>query len=421
MAEMKSNQITKYIPFILGIPVLVFLFNTALHNGDFKVFLEAAKLIAAGKNPYHLWIFISEGHYAFYFNSPLWATLLIPFTHLPNFVTNIIWLLANVYFLYRIWILLTRYFAFYSLTKRQINWLLFLSILLCARFILYNFEMIQMTVFLLWGSLESLHLFRNKKFIAGGALLAIIINIKILPIVLIPYLIYRKEMKGSLSTLAFSIIFLLLPGLILGWSTNVFLLSEWWAVINPNNPEHLLETDLGLHSLTALLPSLLMKTKGVLPFTRNIFNFSFETTVYILNVIRAGLIILSFYFLKWPPFKPAKSLLNEIYELSYIFLLIPLIFPHQQKYAFFLIYPALFYISYFIIVNFQSSSRRIDTSKYYGILILLMISFLLMTVSSDGIIGIHFNQITQHYKTITYGGVFLIIILILSPPRYVEQ
>jgi len=418
---MKRIKIKQYIPYLLGVLVLGFLITKALGNGDFKVFLEAAKLVAAHKSPYHEWIFVSEGNYALYFNSPLWAIILIPFSYLPYVIPNFIWLFANTYFLYRIWILLTKYIDFQNLSKQQVNWLLFLSILLSARFILYNFEMIQMTIFILWGALESLSLFRNKNFFGGGLLLALIINIKILPIVIVPYLIYRKEWRGALSTLFFSIIFLVLPCLFLGWSTNLYLLSEWWSVINPNNAEHLLESDLGLHSLTALIPSLLIKTDGLLPYSRNIFNLDFETATYILNAVRAGLIFFTLYFLGMPPFRQAKSKFREIHELSYVFLLIPLIFPHQQKYAFFLAYPAFFYISYFIVINFNLRTRMLNHKTYCVIVILLLLSFMFMTLSTDGIIGRNLNQITQHYKTVTYGAIVLIVILILCSPRWIER
>ena len=410
---MTNFNIKKYIPYLLCVFVLVFLIREALDYGDFKAFLEAAKLMAARKDPYHVWIFISEGNYALYFYSPLWAILLIPFSYLPNVIPNFLWLLANTYFLYRIWKLLTTYIDLQNLSKKQVKWLLLLSILLSLRYILYNFGMIQMTIFLLWGSLESLSLFRNKKYLAGGALLALIINIKILPIVLIPYLIYRKEVKGTLSTLLFSILFLILPCLFLGWSMNLFMLSEWWSVINPNSTEHILESDLGLHSLTALIPSLLTKTDGVLPYSRSILNLDLKTATLILNTVRAGLILFTLYFLRWPPFKQAESRFSEIRELSYIFLLIPLIFPHQQKYAFFLAYPALFYISYFIIINFQPGTRITNNRTYYAVIILLILSFALMTLTTDGLIGRNLNQITQYFKTITYGAIILIIILTL--------
>ena len=418
---MLNTHIKRFIPYLLFILVLGFLILKSLSNGDFKVFLEAAKLVAAGKNPYHEWLHIVNDNYALYFYSPLWAMILIPFSFLPNFIPNFIWLLANTYFLYRIWILLAKYVDLQSLSGKQVKWILFLSILLNTRYILYNFELIQMTIFLLWGALESLYLFKNKKILSGGALLALVINIKILPIVLFPYLLYRKEWKSALSTLGFSIIFLFLPGLFLGWSFNSYLLSEWWSVINPNNPEHLLETNLGIHSLTALIPSLLTKTEGILPYSRNILNLDSATTTYILNIVRIGLVLFTLYFLRWPPFKKAKSRLNEIYELSYIFLLIPLIFPHQQKYAFFLASPALFYLSYFIVYYFRSHTRINNKITSSAIITLFILSFALMTLSTDGIIGRNLNQITQHYMTITYGAIMLIILLIICSPERIEK
>jgi hypothetical protein len=277
--------------------------------------------------------------------------------------------------------------------------------------------MIQMTIFLLWGSLESLELLKKDKSLYGGALLALIINIKILPIVLLPYLLYRKKMKGMVITLVFSLIYLLIPCFILGWKTNLFFLSEWWSVINPGNQEHLMEVDLGLHSLTALIPSLLTKTQGVLPYPRNIFNFNVVTTTYILNGVRCGLVAFTLFFLGWPPFKPVKSKIYEIREISYLFLIIPLIFPHQQKYAFFLDLPALCYITYFIIVNYNKSSRKVNTNLFYLILTLFILSFILMTLTTDSVIGRNLNLITQHYKTITYGAILLIFILILCSPN----
>jgi hypothetical protein len=418
---MTKPGIKKYILCLSGVMVLGFLIVEALGDGDFKVFLEAAKLVAAGKNPYHVWIFLSEGNFALYFYSPLWAMILIPFSYLPNFIPNFIWLMANTWFLYRIWILLAKYIDLQNLSKRQVSWLLFFTIILNIRFILYNFGMIQMTIFILWGALESLRLFKKKKFIPGGVLLALIINIKILPVVLIPYLIYRRELKGVVSTLVFSVLFLLLPGLMLGWKTNLFMLSEWWSVIDPGNTEHLVESDLGVHSLTALIPSLLTKTDGALPYARNIFYLDLATTTMITNAVRLALILLTVWFLRWPPFKQVKSGLQEIYELSYILLLIPLIFPHQQKYAFFLACPALFYVSYFIVCGFQPGSIILVGKRYIGAIVMLALSFLLMTLTTDSFIGRNLNQFTQHYKTITYGATMLIFILILCPPVRVEK
>lgn len=414
---MRLKSFTKYIYSVLILLVVAYVVKEALGNGDFKVFLEAAKLIRNGENPYNKWIFVSEGNYCLYFYSPLWAVLLIPFSYLPNFIPNIIWLSANIFFLYRIYQLLKRFVELNSITRRQLHWILLLCIIMSLRFIQYNFGMIQMTIFLLWGVLESLRLIQDKKVVYGGILLALIINIKILPIVILPYLLYRSYIKGFVYTLIFSIVFLFLPILYTGWSTNNFLLTEWWSVINPANPEHLVETDLGPHSLTALVPTLLSETLGKISIPRNIFNLSENTATYALNITRLLLIILTLFFVKWPPFIHARNKLFQLRELAYIVLLIPLIFPHQQKYAFVLAIPALFYLSHFIIINLPLRRVVMTGIRWYTLMTIMCLSFILMTLSTDGLIGREFNNITQHFKTITWGALLLIFALLLASPK----
>ena len=313
--------------------IILYIIKISFGNGDFKVYLEAAELISSGESPYNKWLEVSQGNYCLYFYSPLWALFLVPFTYLPSFIPNFIWLLANLYFLYRIWIISINYFSNISITKHQQFLILVLSLIFSIRFILYNFEMIQMTLFLLWGILESIGLFEKKKFILGGLLLALIINIKILPIIIIPYLIYRAKFNSLISTLLWSVILLFLPAIFIGWSTNLQIVNEWWGVINPSNPEHVIETDLGPHSLTALIPTLLSNTSGAIEYTRNIIALSAENATLVLNIIRLILIMATIYFVKWPPFSKTKSKIDMFRTLSYLMLLIPLIFPHQQKFT----------------------------------------------------------------------------------------
>jgi Glycosyltransferase family 87 len=399
----------------------VYLVKAATGNGDFKIFLGAAKLVAEGKNPYHEWIFVTEGNFGRYFYSPLWAVMLIPFTWIPQFVSNLIWLLANAFFLYRIGRFLISYAESISLTSRQSLLISAMTIAMSFRFILYNLGMIQMTIFLLWGIMESLHLFGKDKYLPGGLLLALVINIKLLPLVLLPYLFYRNAFKPLLSTISFSFVLLLLPAMVSGWSFNSFLLSEWWSVINPFNPEHLLESELGPHSLTALVPSLLTETEGTLEYRRNILNLDNAATNYILNGVRVLLIIFTLFFLRWPPFSKVKFPMQQLQEVSYILLLIPLIFPHQQKYAFLMILPAQFYLACFVVYAFPYQKELMSKTRWTLIVSFMAFSFLLMTLTTDGLIGRELNRWTQHYKAITYGALLLMVPLALCSHKYLES
>lgn len=408
-------MIRKFLPYFIGICVLAYLVKQATGDGDFKVFLEAAKLVNSGENPYQKWIYIKEGHSCLYFYSPLWAVLLIPFTHLPNFIPNLIWLLFNVWCLYRIGKLLVHYLDLELVSERQLQWILTLTFLLNLRFILYNFSLIQLTIFLLWGSLESIRLFREQKYIRGGMLLALIINIKILPIVLLPYLLYRNEWKSFVSCLLFLVVFLFLPAVIIGWDFNTLLYQSWWGTINPSNEEHLLETGLGPHSLTALIPTLLTPTIGEINLPRNILSLSESSAILVMNCIRLCLVSLTIYFLRWPPFKNAGSRMKELYELSYLFLLVPLVFPHQQKYAFVFMIPAVFYTSAFMVCLYESDDK--STKKLFQWLRFpAMLFFVCTTLTTDGLIGKELNQISQHFKIVTYGALVLILLLVICRP-----
>ncbi len=409
----------KTLQYVLGgaasLLVLLFLIKEAQGNGDFKIFLEAANMIKGGKSPYQEWIFVSEGNYGQYFYSPLWAVLLIPFTYLPAFVPKFLWLGLNVFFLYRAFLLMQRMSGVEKGSKGL--WIIYLLTFIAGvRFVLYNFNMIQMTIFILWSGLESLWLIKREQPLKGGFLLALAINIKILPIVLIPYLIYRSEYKATIYTFLFYIALLFLPFLFIGWEFNRELLSGWWSNIDPSRTDNLIETEIGQHSLTALIPALLTTVESTINLPRQILHLDASTAVQLTNIFRLGLVLLSIWFFRWPPFRKAESRSFEMRELAYLFLLIPLIFPHQQKYAFVLSIVAYFYLICYLYLNRTASKDK----RYYWVFGLVILSFVLMTLSTDGVVGREFNKITQHYKLITWGALVLIPALYLAKGKAVS-
>src|SRR5207244_133993 len=129
---------------------------------------------------------------------------------------------------------------------------------------------------------------KGNKF-AGAGLIALGINIKLLPLVLIPYLVYRREYK----TVAYSIIIyaglLFLPVVIIGWERNMFLIKSWYSHLNPMNQKNLLDVDeRSFHGLSTLLATLLVEKvpdKFALPVKRNIANLKVEQLNWILNMV----------------------------------------------------------------------------------------------------------------------------------------
>jgi hypothetical protein len=271
--------------------------------------------------------------------------------------------------------------------------------------------MVQLSIFLLFCCLEAVHQAQKGKTWLSALLLALGIVIKLLPLVVLPYLLYRKLWKPLPMMLLFIGLFLLFPAFLFGWEMNLDLLRDWWSIINPGNAEFVAEQNKfgeGVHSLSALLAAYFSDTPSFMGIDspRVITVLSHEALSSLLSALRFFFIACALYFLRTRPFKPAISKVHQLWELSYILAVVPLIFPHQQKYAFFFLVPAIIYVVY----HFLLSTR---TKLTAGLLILF---FVLSVLTTDGLIGKQLNDLSEHYKTITFGAFELLLALARTDP-----
>lgn len=385
---------------------------------DIDAFIGASKLIASGESCYNTWI-PSGGDFLLYYYSPLFALLLSPLTFLPQTFVNIIWLSFNLFFLYRIFRLIEFYLPISTLSSRNRNFYFLLLALSIFRFLLYNFDLGQMTIFLVFASLESIRLILEDKKTLGAALLALAINIKLLPITLLAYLIYRGEFRASILTVLFFVLYLFLPAIFIGMDFNTSLIVEWWNLLT-NTIDNSLADDSGRPSLSSFIPSLLMEINGKLDIRRNILSLNVETAILILNIVRGLLVLLTLYFLKSLPFRKVKDLVQNYYALAYILLIIPLIFPHQGKYSFFYMLPAFSYSIYMVFCLFKKKKETVDYKvpiPFKLAISSLIASFVLTTLTTDGIIGRHYSDVADHFHLITIGALVLIIPLAIFRPE----
>ncbi len=394
-------------PFIL----IIYIFLEARDHQDFDIFLLASKDFLRGGN-------IFQHHYEDgfqFFYSPMFAALLIPFTFLPVYLARIIWLSLNILAFLKVFKLLKIYFTFELFSAKQKLLFNVVSIVFSAKLILDNFHNGQVTIFMLLFMLEGLRLINADKAFWGAALIALGINFKFLPLVLLPYLFYNKQLKACVFIAGWYIVFLFLPALICGFEFNNTLLTDWLHAVNPSNKKHLIDTDeTTLNGLTSLIPTLLM---GVIPdphaliLKRNILNLDVTTVVTIINIIRLLLVGFVLYFLRRKIFTRAKTKLHELWELSYLFLLIPLIFPHQQHYAFLMMLPASMYVIYGVLLS------KIKSHKISAFVLSILILIYLLT-NAHLLLG-EFRKYYDHYKIITYGGLLMIGLLAYFTPNKV--
>ncbi len=424
MQQRFFNQQNTYY-FIGSIILLAFLyFECFVHpDKDFDVFIGASKLIADGKTCYNIWLPVG-GSFLLYYYSPLFAVLLTPLTFLPQYFYNVIWFVLNLWFLYRIIKVLFYYLDISGLTNRNRNLLIALILIANLRFLVFNFDLGQMTIFLVFASLESIRLITDGQKIMGSALLALAINIKLLPVALLLFLFYRAEYKSSLLVVFFSLIFLFLPVLFIGYDFNNVLIADWWSIMSTTADNSLLE-DLGRPGLSSFILSILHETEGKVALSRNLFSLNIETANFVLNIVRGLLVILTLYFLRWPPFKKNSNVFLNFYALSYIMLVTPLVFPHQNMYSFFYLLPAYSYLIYFAMKLFalkQENNNYLIPLKFKVGIAGIMLSFVFITLSSDGIIGRNYSDIAEHFHFIAMGTFMLIgSLVIFNPDKIIEK
>ncbi len=406
-----SNDVLKALLIIFCIFLA---YSSALDGGDFDVYLEAASKLSSGMNPY-LPPYAKEG--MGYSYSPFFIIVLSPFTS-NYFITEFIWCLLSLIMIYRCFILFKGYLNFSSfnaLTYR--NWLI-LMILLSYQFISNNIGMVQITIFLMWIIFESLQFIRNGHEAIGGILLGIGINIKIMPVILLGYFFYRGYFKAFFVSVITATGLLFAPAVFWGLEYNIILLKGWWMIINPTSSEHQIEAGIGTHSMVAFLPVYLTPTIGEMPYQRNILNLNANTAILITNVANLLLVSISLLYFKSRPFTKEKNDQKKIWEISYFMLLIPLLIPHQQKYAFVLVMPMVAYLTYFFIKTKKNRKDHIYNTVFVLFCILMLV---FSPLHGADIIGWHTFRLSQHYRMITIVTLLLIPISLYCHPQKLDD
>ncbi|GEM_PF-2618525 len=319
--------------------------------------------------------------------SPFFALFMIPFTLLSPQAGYFLWILLMI---------VQALFIFgwaRSLADKNRSagsppavWLFGASLLLIPNFFMTNFDKGQANIFILfWMVWAWIWLERNRP-IQAGLCLAVAILTKVTPLLLLPFLIWRRQLKCVVSCVVSIPLLLLLPWIIQGMPEGLATLKNWFIWTKQAHDHYFLAGHAN-QSLFAAVHRLFSKQESTY-----MMEHGFATLAVPLEMVKTVYAFLSTALYSLFLFRPSERLSKPPYFFSPAFLdfagiliAVTLIFPVAWKYAFVnLLLPVMALMIYL----YRNNGRD------FGVLGLLTGFFFLSTICPslpDSTVRIHVN------------------------------
>jgi hypothetical protein len=368
---------------------------------DFDVFFHAGERLLNRENIY------GPPHYynLKYFYSVLFAGIMGSIQSLGINTVKWIWFAINTALFVRVFILL-RIHVFK--TEKSSALVFFFLLLLFGKIVLVNYTFNQISVLILWTMFEAYHLLKKGHWVWAILILCLGINIKIMPIVLAPYIIVmgKKPFQIIGLGLAALLFFLYIPALFIGFETNQFLIGEWLKTLNPVSDIHVMQTyEYGFTDLSSMATKFLSAEPVYLEPQVNIADLSRPSLFLITNAIRAALLGSVVYL----AFKAKHAVygVDKGFVIAAGFMaLIPLCFPHQREYSF------MFSMPMFAVLMLMLAKLK-SVGQYILFMVFIALTGNLVWVDFAGQTAV---DVFKHYRLITMGmlAIFLMYIYLAA-------
>jgi hypothetical protein len=104
-------------------------------------------------------------------------------------------------------------------------------LLLTWRYVLSNFEHLQVNIAVFALALAGLHLIHERREVPGGLALGCAAALKVMPLLFVPYLAYRRRWRAAALTAAAAALLSVLPVGVYGWSRFVDYVGAWTEAV----------------------------------------------------------------------------------------------------------------------------------------------------------------------------------------------
>ncbi len=352
------------------------------HYCDFRVYHHTAQNFLAGRDIYFR---DSEDITPFKY-SPFFVFLISPIGLLPIKGAAALFFVINFLATIVLFSWTKKIVAQEPLSAKEGFFLYFFGALFIFRFVLLNWDSGQVGIIMCALTVSSLYFFSRGRDIAAAALLAASILIKYMPVIFIPYFIFRKKFKAAALTVIFLVLWLLLPALGVGIQKNTAYLASWFPSIistSLGNGPYYNPTDQSIFSL-------------VLRFTSTSYQVNFVDLGFRWSMRIAYALSFLLYLLVLLPRK-GKGVFKIDCALLFIFM--SLFNPNAWLHNFVsLIFPYLFLIHYLIRVKLK------DTF----VLVCLILSFASASWFSRSLVGNKLELFSEQVSCVAIAAFFLI-------------
>ncbi|MFM7726065.1 MAG: glycosyltransferase family 87 protein [Flavobacteriales bacterium] len=206
-------------------------YNGRAQMADFRVYYDATNALLHGDTLYGKAFGVSSGFYKY---SPFACLPFIPLAMMPYTLASVLYYLlitaTIIFFSLRI--------AGYVQQLSRSEFSLRLPIL-AGIFLIDHLErelhLGNINLFLLVLLFEAYKALKSNNGIKGGVLYGIVLLFKPHFLLLLPYLLWKKQFRASIFSLGIVVLGILLPALAIGWNQNIHLVRQWLTAMSDHN------------------------------------------------------------------------------------------------------------------------------------------------------------------------------------------
>lgn len=389
---------------LIGLVLVIEFIIDVQRAGDFQGYINSGQLVLDGKDIY-----------SDYLNTwpPFFSVFSVPLTLLHNLnplLVRILWLAGSLLAMWYVVVLSVE-----MLSQKSPGWktrghkisirelLITIPVLLILKYVMDNMANLQINMYLLLVCVAAFHQFSVGRNWQAGLLIALGISLKIYPLFLLIYFLYKREFKLVSWTLLFVMILNSVSFTVFGWEEALDYYLRWQKEVTPRSfmANHKNQSYFGvmLRLFTNMDPDHGLYT--------NVLSLD-PAMIKRLTYLLLGLIglIPAFVFRKKIS---DNSKLATLLEVSFVFSAIPLLSPIAWKAYFIFLWPAIF-MSYTLLFRTKTDLSQTGLRR---LRIAFWISILLVIGSAEIFVGPHLSDVLESYSVIAIGNTILLIIMLV--------